>query len=161
MEKHEDYCAGHLIEAGVAYYRTTGKRKLLDVAIRLADHIDATFRIPDRHWVSGHEEIELALVKLYHLTGNDRYLKLADWYLDQRGHGFGRGVIWTEAEKFGPAYCQDVVPVKQQKQDHRTCCAGHVPVHRCRRCRCNNSMTLPTWRRCRLSGRTSFIGTCI
>jgi DUF1680 family protein len=116
MEKHEDYCAGHLIEAGVAYYRTTGKRKLLDVAIRLADHIDATFRIPDRHWVSGHEEIELALVKLYHLTGNDRYLKLADWYLDQRGHGFGRGVIWTEAEKFGPAYCQDVVPVKQQNK---------------------------------------------
>ena len=116
MEKHEDYCAGHLIEAAVAYYQTTGKRKLLDVAIRLADHIDATFRVPNHHWVSGHEEIELALVKLYHLTGNDRYLKLADWYLDQRGRGFGRGVIWTEAGKYGPAYCQDVVPVKQQSK---------------------------------------------
>jgi DUF1680 family protein len=44
MEKHEDYCAGHLIEAGIAYYNTTGKRKLLDVAIRFADHIDVTFR---------------------------------------------------------------------------------------------------------------------
>jgi uncharacterized protein len=116
MEKHEDYCAGHLIEAGVAYYQTTGKAKLLNVAIRLADHIDTTFRVPDRHWVSGHEEIELALVKLYHLTGNDRYLTLANWYLDQRGRGFGRGGIWTNAERWGPAYCQDVVPVKQQRK---------------------------------------------
>jgi uncharacterized protein len=48
MEKHEDYCAGHLIEAGVAYFQATGKRKLLDVAIRMADHIDAQFRIPNK-----------------------------------------------------------------------------------------------------------------
>jgi uncharacterized protein len=114
MEKHEDYCAGHLIEAAVAYYRTTGKRKLLDVAIRFADHIDATFRQQDRHWVSGHEEIELALMKLYHLTNNDRYLKLADWYLDQRGHGYGGGQFW--GENGHPEYCQDTVPVKQQRE---------------------------------------------
>jgi hypothetical protein len=94
MEKHEDYCAGHLIEAAVAYYRTTGKRKLLDVASRFADHIDSIFRQPNRPWVSGHEEIELALMKLYHLTGKDHYLKLADWYLDQRGHGYGKGALW-------------------------------------------------------------------
>ena len=55
MEKHEDYCAGHLIEAAIAYYQTTGKRKLLDVAIRLANHIDSTFRLQNRHWVSGHQ----------------------------------------------------------------------------------------------------------
>lgn len=114
MEKHEDYCAGHLIEAAIAYYRTTGKRKLLDVAIRFADHIDETFRIPNRHWVSGHEEIELALMKLYHLTGNDRYLKLADWYLDQRGHGYGKGVLWGEGRNLD--YCQDRVPVKSQRE---------------------------------------------
>jgi DUF1680 family protein len=114
MEKHEDYCAGHLIEAAVAYYRTTKKRKVLDVAIRLADHIDATFRQQNRHWVSGHEEIELALMKLYHLTDNDRYLKLADWYLDQRGHGYGKGGLWGEGKN--PDYCQDTLPVRDQRE---------------------------------------------
>ncbi|MGM9511136.1 glycoside hydrolase family 127 protein [Larkinella sp. GY13] len=114
MEKHEDYCAGHLIEAAVAYYNTTGKRKLLDVAIRFADHLDVTFRQPNRHWVSGHQEIELALMKLYHLTKNDRYLKLADWFLDQRGRGFGVGKIWDQWKT--PEYCQDAIPVKNQKE---------------------------------------------
>ncbi|MDQ4141222.1 MAG: glycoside hydrolase family 127 protein, partial [Bacteroidota bacterium] len=114
MEKHEDYCAGHLMEAAVAYYNTTGKRKLLDVAILFADHIDNTFRLQNRHWVSGHQEIELALMKLYHATQNDRYLKLADWFLAQRGHGYGKGVIWDEWKD--PKYCQDDVPVKEQKE---------------------------------------------
>jgi DUF1680 family protein len=95
MEKHEDYNAGHLIEAGVAYYNSTGKRVLLDVAIRLANHIDSTFRLSGRNWVSGHEEIELALMKLYHLTNNDRYLKLAHWYLEERGHGYGSSPVWN------------------------------------------------------------------
>jgi DUF1680 family protein len=68
LEKHEDYNAGHLIEAAVAYYSATGKRQLLDVAIRLANHIDSTMRLANRAWFSGHEEIELALMKLvsYH-----------------------------------------------------------------------------------------------
>lgn len=114
MEKHEDYCAGHLIEAAVAYYNTTGKRRLLDVAIRFANHIDSTFRMQNRHWVSGHQEIELALVKLYRVTDNDRYLKLAAWYLDQRGHGYGKGTIWDEWKD--PAYCQDKVPIREQKE---------------------------------------------
>lgn len=114
MEKHEDYCAGHLIEAAVAYHNTTGKRKLLDVATRFADHIDLMFRQANRHWVSGHQEIELALMKLYHQTKNDRYLKLADWFLDQRGHNFGKGVIWDQWKN--PAYCQDATPVKEQKE---------------------------------------------
>lgn len=114
MEKHEDYCAGHLIEAAVAYYNTTGKRKLLDVAIRFADHIDTTFRVPNRPWVSGHQEIELALMRLYHLTKQDRYLKLADWFLAQRGHGYGKGKIWDDWKN--PGYCQDAVPVKDQKE---------------------------------------------
>lgn len=114
MEKHEDYCAGHLIEAAVAYYNTTGKRKLLDVAIRFADHIDTTFRLPNRPWVSGHQEIELALMRLYHLTKQDRYLKLADWFLAQRGRGYGKGKIWDDWKN--PKYCQDDVPVKDQKE---------------------------------------------
>ena len=114
MERHEDYCAGHLIEAAVAYYNTTGKRKLLDVAIRFADHIDSTFRVKNRPWVSGHQEIELALMRLYHLTNQNRYLKLADWFLEQRGRGYGKGKIWDEWKN--PKYCQDDVPVKQQKE---------------------------------------------
>lgn len=114
MEKHEDYNAGHLIEAAVAYYNITGKRKLLDVAIKMADHIDVTFRLKGRHWVSGHQEIELALVKLYHTTNNKKYLDLADWYLQQRGHGYGKGVIWDDWKS--PEYCQDKVPLKEQKE---------------------------------------------
>lgn len=114
MEKHEDYNAGHLIEAAVAYYNTTGKRKLLAAAIRFADHIDSMFRRQNRHWVTGHQEIELALMKLYHTTNEKRYLQLADWFLDQRGRGYGKGVIWDDWKD--PKYCQDDVPVKSQKE---------------------------------------------
>ena len=108
MNIHEDYCAGHLIEAAVAYYNTTGKRKLLDVAVRFANHIDSTFRLQNRPWVSGHQEIELALVKLYKTTGDKKYLDLSDWFLQQRGHGYF-------AER--PAdqeYSQDRYPLKDQ-----------------------------------------------
>jgi DUF1680 family protein len=120
MEKHEDYCAGHLIEAAVAYYNTTGKRKLLDVAVRLADHMDATFRRQNRPWVSGHQEVELALVKLARTTGDKKYVELADWFLDQRGRGHGKGMIWSNPH-MGPKYCQDDVPVRDQKE-----IAGHA-----------------------------------
>ena len=112
IEKHEDYCAGHLIEAAVAYYNTTGKRKLLEVAIRFADHIDSTMRLANKKWFSGHEEIELALVKLYKVTNNDRYLKLADWYLSQRGNQYYTyGTNWIK-----PEYWQDLLAVKKQTE---------------------------------------------
>lgn len=114
MSMHEDYNGGHLIEAAVAYYDATGKRKLLDVAIRFADHFDSLFGPSKRHWVTGHEELELALVKLFRVTGNDKYLKLADWLLEERGHGYGVGYTWTEWRD--TAYAQDVVPVKQAKE---------------------------------------------
>lgn len=114
MEKHEDYCAGHLIEAGIAYYNTTGKSKLLNTAIRFADHIDSVFRQQNRPWVSGHQEIELALMKLYHHTQNKKYLELSNWFLEQRGHGNGRGVIWDQWKD--PDYCQDGLPVREQRK---------------------------------------------
>jgi DUF1680 family protein len=105
---HELYCAGHLIEAAVAYHQATGKRKLLDVAIKLADHIDSVFG-PDKRWeASGHEEIELALVKLYRATGNERYLKLARFFLDARGRADKRRL-------FGE-YAQDHKPVREQTE---------------------------------------------
>ena len=77
MDRHEMYCAGHLIEAGVAYYKATGKRTLLDVGIRMADHMMTLFGPGKRDWVPGHEEIELALVKLYQQTGERKYLDFA------------------------------------------------------------------------------------
>ncbi|SDW15932.1 hypothetical protein SAMN05518855_1001466 [Paenibacillus sp. CF384] len=111
MEKHEMYNGGHLIEAAVAYYESTGKRVLLDVACRMADHYDSLFGRGKRHWVEGHEEIELALVKLYRVTQEERYWKLALWLLEERGHGHGHGAIWDKPD-WGPAYCQDDVPVR-------------------------------------------------
>lgn len=85
-EGHELYCAGHLIEAGVAYYRVTGKRELLDICCRMADHIvDAFHKEPLQRGIPGHEEIELALVKLYELTGKKGYLDMAADFLNRRG----------------------------------------------------------------------------
>jgi len=82
---HEDFSSGHLFEAAVAHYEATGKRTLLDVATKLADCFDATFGPGKRDGLSGHEGIELAWVRLYRATGNDRYLKLAEFYLNERG----------------------------------------------------------------------------
>jgi DUF1680 family protein len=115
MEKHEMYCVGHLIEAAVAYYEATDKTKLLDVACRLANHIDHLFGPGKRHWVEGHEEIELALIKLYRVTGENKYWQLAFWLLEERGRGHGVGAIWDKKE-WGPAYCQDDMLVKDIKK---------------------------------------------
>lgn len=124
---HELYCAGHMIEAAVAYYRATGKRRILDVACRLADHIDSVFG-PDpgkKRGYPGHEEIELALVKLYRVTGEERYLRLSKYFVDERGRkpyffdeeARARG----EKEPSGPykgeftyEYNQAHIPVREQ-----------------------------------------------
>ncbi len=84
---HELYCAGHMIEAAVAYYEATGKDKLLNVMKRMIDHIETVFGYEEGQLrgYDGHEEIELALVKLYRLTGEDRYLKLAAFFINERG----------------------------------------------------------------------------
>ena len=85
-EGHELYCAGHLIEAGVAYYKVSGKRKLLDICCRMADHIVEVFHQPPlERAIPGHEEIELALVKLYEVTGKEAYLTMAKDFIDRRG----------------------------------------------------------------------------
>lgn len=114
MSMHEDYNGGHLIEAAVAYYNATGKRKLLDVAIRFADHFDNLFGPGKKHWVTGHQELELALVKLYNTTQNKKYLTLAHWLLEERGHKYAVGYTWTDWKD--TAYAQDVLPVRQQKE---------------------------------------------
>jgi len=81
---HELYCAGHLFEAAVAHYQATGERTLLDCALRYADYIDSVFgpQPGKREGCPGHQEIELALVKLYRVTGERRYLHLSRFFLD-------------------------------------------------------------------------------
>ncbi|MBB3355000.1 glycoside hydrolase family 127 protein [Rhizobium lentis] len=86
-DHHELYCAGHLMEAAVAYYQATGKRKLLDIMCRYADYMIKVFghgegQIPG---YCGHEEIELALVKLARVTGEKKYLDLSKYFIDERG----------------------------------------------------------------------------
>ena len=123
---HEMYCAGHLIEGAVAHYRATGKRKLLDALGRYADHIEATFgREPGKkRGYGGHPEIELALVKLYHATNNPRYLKLATYFVDERGtqpHYFDleareRGEDPAQFWAKNYEYCQAQVPIREQSK---------------------------------------------
>jgi len=88
--EHQLYNAGHFFEMAVEHNRLTGKTKVLDAARRFADHIDRTFGEGKRYDVGGHEEVELALVKLYRATGERRYLKLSRFFLDERGYAHGR-----------------------------------------------------------------------
>ncbi len=123
---HELYCAGHLIEAAVAYYQATGKRKLLDVMCRYADLIDRTFGPNDGQMrgYPGHEEIELALVKLYRVTEEPRYLKLAQFFVEERGRQPHYYVIEAEQrdEKTKQSWVGDFsynqanVPVREQTE---------------------------------------------
>ena len=95
---HELYCAGHLIEAAVAAYEQLGKTKLLDAMCRYADYIDTVFGPEEnkKKGYPGHQELELALVRLYHATGNEKYFKLAKFFIDERGK---EPNYFTEVEK--------------------------------------------------------------
>ncbi|HEY0826664.1 MAG TPA: beta-L-arabinofuranosidase domain-containing protein [Bacilli bacterium] len=144
-ECHELYCAGHLIEAAVAYFHATGKRKILDVVCRLADYIDSIFGTGDGQirGYDGHQEIELALVKLYQATGEKRYLLLSKYFLDERGQDpyffeaewekRGRTGYWNN-NLLNRQYCQAHKPVRSQNsaEGHAVrlvyMCAGMVDV---------------------------------
>ncbi|GAA4434069.1 glycoside hydrolase family 127 protein [Georgenia halophila] len=104
---HEHYCAGHLIQAAVAQARTTGRRELLDVGTRIADHLVATFGPGKIEDVDGHPVIETALVELYRETGTREYLDLAQWFVEARGHG----LIASHGHE--PTYFSDRVPVRE------------------------------------------------
>lgn len=114
QEGHELYCAGHFFEAAVAYFRATGKRKILDVACRFADYLVKTFgtganQIPG---YPGHQEVEVGLVKLYEAAENPAYLKLAEYFIAQRG----KEPFYFDLERQNPAY-QDIfhLPVFQDR----------------------------------------------
>lgn len=127
MEGHELYTAGHMIEAAVAYYEATGKKKFLDIVSRFADLICETFGPEEGkiHGYPGHQEIELALVKLYRVTDNRKYLELARYFIDARGVGdnyflkeekkpaFKR--IFPDFANYNPNYSQSHQPVRKQK----------------------------------------------
>lgn len=104
---HELYCAGHLFQAAVAHHRATGKRSLLDIAIRFADHIDGIFGPGKRQGACGHPEVEMALVELARETGEDRYLRLAQFFIDQHGQ--------KPPTISGRAYSQDHEPFREQR----------------------------------------------
>jgi len=106
--RHELYTMGHLVEAGAVHYQMTGRRDLLDVACKVADHIDSIFGPGKRMDVPEHQEMELALIKLYEATGQKRYLALGKFFIDQRGN--------AEGHKLYGAYSQDHKPVRKQSE---------------------------------------------
>ncbi|MCS7237047.1 MAG: glycoside hydrolase family 127 protein [Thermoguttaceae bacterium] len=106
--RHQLYLAGHLFEAAVAHYRATGKRNLFDVAERFADLIVKEFGPGKRLDPDGHQEIELALIKLFEVTGKREYLELAKFFIDVRGDA-SRRQLW------GPNV-QDHKPFREQEE---------------------------------------------
>ncbi len=127
-DRHELYCAGHLIEAAVAYRDATGKTRFLDLMERYVDHIATVFGSAEgqRRGYPGHEEIELALVKLFRATGKQRYLDLAAFFVNERGrqpHYFAGEALERgeepHAERF--RYYQAHLPVREQ-----TTAEGHA-----------------------------------
>ena len=84
LEGHELYCMGHMMEAACGYYEVTGKKKILDVAEKMADYIASVFG-GDHYGIPGHEEVEVGLMRLYQLTGEEKYCKLASYFVENRG----------------------------------------------------------------------------
>lgn len=125
VEGHELYGAGHLIEAAVAYKSATGKDNLLNIACRFADLICDTFGAEESkiHGYPGHQEIELAMVKLYRTTGARKYLDLAEYFIKTRGNGYfekelikrGDDIIFPELSPYDLSYSQSHLPPVEQK----------------------------------------------
>lgn len=123
QEAHELYCAGHMMEAAVAYFEATGKTSLLEIMRKNADCIASVFGPSKRRGFPGHPEVELALVRLYDATGERKYLELAQYFLDERGTAPNffaeekKARDWTvwNSDANDTAYTQNSAPVRQQK----------------------------------------------
>ena len=112
---HELYNVGHMYEAAVAHYNATGKTNFLDIAIKNANLIDSEFGPGKRHVAPGHQEIEIGLTKLYRVTGEKKYLDLAQFFLDDRGTSDKRN--YTSADQYeNGSYWQDHKPVVKQDE---------------------------------------------
>jgi hypothetical protein len=119
-DMHELYCAGHLMEAAVAHFQIEGKRALLDVLIRYADHIRATFGPGEnqKRGYCGHPEIELALMKMFHATGEEKFREMAQFFVDERGqqpHYFDQEKTPPRSDKFDYDYFSAHQPVRDQR----------------------------------------------
>ncbi|MCI1186629.1 glycoside hydrolase family 127 protein [Hymenobacter sp. DH14] len=112
---HELYNSGHLYEAAVAHYQATGQKNLLDIALKNADLVCATFGPGKRAVAPGHEIVEMGLVKLYRVTGQPKYLQTAKFFIDQRGQYKGYDAKSTDGWRNGQ-YWQDDKPVVDQKE---------------------------------------------
>lgn len=112
---HELYNAGHLYEAAVAHYQATGKKTLLNIALKNADLVCAVFGPDKRHVAPGHEIVEMGLVKLYRVTGEPKYLQTARFFLRQRGQYKGYDPKSADPFKNG-SYWQDDQPVVAQHE---------------------------------------------
>ncbi|PKP26307.1 MAG: six-hairpin glycosidase, partial [Bacteroidetes bacterium HGW-Bacteroidetes-22] len=117
-DSHELYNIGHMYEAAAAHYQATGRHTFLDVALKSADLVCKTFG-PGKdqlHGVSGHQEIEIGLVKLYRLTHEKRYLDMARYFLDQRGNAASHELYTYGADGGNKDYTQDHMPVVGQTE---------------------------------------------
>ncbi len=114
-DHHELYCGGHLFEAAAAHYQATGKKNLLNIATRYADLLCKTFGDGpgQRPGYCGHPEVELALVKLSNVTGEQKYFLLAKHFLDTRGSKFFATEHGVPFDKYNGEYWQDNVPVRE------------------------------------------------
>lgn len=112
---HELYNSGHLYEAAVAHYMATGKRNLLDIAIRNADLVCSVFGPGRRHVAPGHEVVEMGLVKMYRITGKKEYLETARDFVEERGRYSGYDPASKDPWKNG-SYWQDHIPVVNQRE---------------------------------------------
>ena len=112
---HELYNSGHLYEAAAAHYQATGKRNLLDIALKNADLVCSVFGHDKKHVAPGHQVIEMGLVKLYRITGKKEYLETAKYFIEERGHYDGYDSTSTDPWKSG-AYWQDHIPVVEQDE---------------------------------------------
>src|SRR5688572_27077597 len=112
---HELYNSGHLYEAAAAHYQATGKRNLLDIALKNADLVCSVFGHDKRHVAPGHQVVEMGLVKLYRITGKKEYLETAKYFIEERGHYSGYNASSKDPWQNG-AYWQDHIPVVQQSE---------------------------------------------
>ena len=112
---HELYNAGHLYEAAAAHYQATGKRTLLEIALKNADLVCSVFGHNKKHVAPGHQVIEMGLVKLYRITGKKEYLETAKYFIEERGHYDGYDSASKDPFKNG-AYWQDHIPVVDQQE---------------------------------------------
>jgi len=112
---HELYNSGHLYEAAAAHHHATGKRNLLDIALKNADLVCSVFGHDKKHVAPGHEVVEMGLVKLYRITGKKEYLETAKYFIEERGHYSGYDATSKDLWKNG-AYWQDHIPVVDQKE---------------------------------------------